>query len=135
MSLVSALLVALMSLAWSMSLLASDGTTIDTNLDHGNPKLFAPKIRGAVSLQNRLCMSNNGWAATYTNTLVPVFGQRITETVWYSSHPWLVCSYCLLRQQARSAYFTKYVIPWHFFGKPRNIDPLCRLLDCDRFGT
>ena len=103
MLLVSALLVALMSLAWSISLLAGAGTTIDTDWNHGNLKLFAPKMRGAVSLQYRLWMCNNGWAATYTNTLVPVFGQRITETVWYSSHPWLVCSYCLLRQQARSA--------------------------------
>ena len=86
MSLASALLVALMSLAWSISLLASAGTTIDTNWNHGNLKLFAPKMRGAVSLQYRLWMCNNGWAATHTTTLGRLFGRRTTESLWYSSH-------------------------------------------------
>ena len=82
MSLASALHVALMSLAWNISLLAGAGTTIDTDWNHGNLKLFASKMRGEVSLQYRLRMCNIGWAATYTNTLGRLFGRRTTETLW-----------------------------------------------------
>ena len=69
MSLVSALLVALMSLAWSMSLLASEGTTIDTNSNHGNLK-FLP-LRYVVQYRYRIVC-----------VCAITVGQRPTPTRW-----------------------------------------------------